>query len=193
MSSLPFAQLQGGGGFCADRRFLSALAEQPDPVLDLPPADPLAEAFEQGFNEGIAAAQAELALQEAERAAASETIELALYRMDQQGAQEMAERLRQTVLALCEQAVLPLAVEPEGLTARISRAVAMLQRAQDEKRVLLHPDDLALVATRLPPDLLVEADPSVERGGLRIETPDGGVEDGPSQWRRILDEAFHEC
>lgn len=193
MSSLPFAQMQGRGGFSADRRFLSALVPEPAPAVDMPAVDPLAEAFEQGFNEGLAAAQAELALQQAERDAAREAIELALYRMDQQGAQEMAERLRQTVLALCEQAVLPLAVEPAGLAARIARAVAMLQRAQDEKRVLLHPDDLALVAPRLPADLLVEADPSVERGALRIETADGGVEDGPSQWRRILDEAFREC
>lgn len=193
MSSLPFARLQGGGGFSADRRFLSALVPEPEPVAETPAVDPLAEAFEQGFNEGLAAAQAELALQQAEREAAREQIELVLYRMDQQGAQEMAERLRQTVLALCEQAVLPLAVEPAGLAARIARAVAMLQRAQDEKRVLLHPEDLALVASRLPADLLVEADPSVERGGLRIETADGGVEDGPSQWRRILAEAFHEC
>lgn len=193
MSSLPFAQMQRRGGFNADLRFLSGLAPQPEHMVDLPTADPLSEAFEQGFNEGIAAAQAELTLQQAERDAAREAIELALYRMDRQGAVEMAERLRQTVLALCEQAVLPLAVEPAGLAARIARAVAMLQRAQDEKRVLLHPEDLALVASLLPAGLLVEADPSVERGALRIETPDGGVEDGPSQWRRILAEAFHEC
>ena len=77
--------------------------------------------------------------------------------------------------------------------AKLDRAVAMLQRAQDERRVLIHPDDLALVHAHLPTGLVVEADPSVERGALRIETPDGGVEDGPSQWRRILAEAFREC
>ena len=112
--------------------------------------------------------------------------------------QQHAERsralgLRQTVLAQCEQAVLPLAIDAVGLSARITRAVAMLQRAQDERRVLIHPDDLALVHAHLPTGLVVEADPSVERGALRIETPDGGVEDGPSQWRRILAEAFREC
>ena len=193
MSSLPFALMQGRGGFSADRRFLSSLVPEPEPEIAEPVIDPLAEMFERGFHEGHAAAREDMERREAERDAAREAIELALYRMDNQGAQEMAERLRQTVLALCEHAVIPLAVDPDGLAARIARAVAMLQRAQDERRVLLHPEDLALVASRLPADLLVEPDPSVERGGLRIETPDGGVEDGPSQWRRILGEAFREC
>jgi flagellar assembly protein FliH len=69
----------------------------------------------------------------------------------------------------------------------------MLRRTQDERRVLLNPEDLALVEGRLPPGLAVEPDASVERGGLRIETEDGGIEDGPSQWRRILAEAFRAC
>jgi flagellar assembly protein FliH len=50
-----------------------------------------------------------------------------------------------------------------------------------------------LIGTRLPASLTVEADPSVERGGLRIETTDGGIEDGPSHWRRALAEAFGQC
>ena len=59
--------------------------------------------------------------------------------------------------------------------------------------MLLNPEDLALVRDRLPKGLTVEAEPGVERGGLRIETPDAGIEDGPAQWRRILAEAFREC
>ena len=89
--------------------------------------------------------------------------------------------------------MLPLALDAEGLAARILAAVAMLRRTQDERRVLLNPDDLLLLEGRLPAGFEVEADPSVERGGLRIETADGGIEDGPSQWRRILAEAFREC
>ena len=71
--------------------------------------------------------------------------------------------------------------------------MTMLRRTQDERRVLLNPDDVLLVEARLPQGLEIEADPSVERGALRIETADGGIEDGPSQWRRILAEAFREC
>ena len=76
---------------------------------------------------------------------------------------------------------------------RIERAVALLRRRQDESRVRLHPEDLALVAGRLPEGLMLEADPTLERGALRVETADGGVEDGPSQWRAILAEALGTC
>ncbi|MEO0061639.1 MAG: hypothetical protein RLZZ08_199 [Pseudomonadota bacterium] len=193
MSSLPIAQMQAAGGFAPDRRFAVFTRARPDPADEPPPHDPVKDAFEQGFAEGYSAARSEAVQQEQDRDARRETIELTLARMDEQATQELAERLRQTVLALCEQAVLPLALDAEGLAARINRAVAMLQRAQDDRRVLLHPDDLALVQPRLPAGLAVEADPSVERGGLRIVTPDGGVEDGPGQWRRILAEAFREC
>ena len=69
----------------------------------------------------------------------------------------------------------------------------MLQRAQDERRVLLHPEDLALVEGRLPEGIALVPDPAIERGGLRIDSEDGGIEDGPAQWRRILAEAFGAC
>lgn len=192
MSSLPFASM-GSGGFSANPRYAAIIAA-PQPNMAHPaPANPVEDAFEQGFTEGYATASEEAERRAAQADAEREAITFAFARMDDLGAQEMAERLRQTVLALCEQAVLPLAIDAVGLSARITRAVAMLQRAQDERRVLIHPDDLALVHAHLPTGLVVEADPSVERGALRIETPDGGVEDGPSQWRRILAEAFREC
>ena len=130
---------------------------------------------------------------ERERDARREAIELAFARFDEASAAALRERLRQTVLALCEEAVVPLVIDPEGLALRIDKATAMLQRSQDERRVLLNPEDLALVEGRLPAGLLVEADATVERGGLRIETPDGGIEDGPAHWRRVLVEAFGEC
>ena len=57
----------------------------------------------------------------------------------------------------------------------------------------LNPDDLALVAPRLPSEWKVSPDPALERGALRVETSNGGVEDGPAQWRHALAEAFHAC
>jgi flagellar assembly protein FliH len=184
----------GSAGFSADPRFAAILAmpeREPEPLPIV--ADPLQEAFDHGFAEGHAAALQAADAAEREREAARGAIELSLARLDQQTVQDMAERLRQTVLVLCEQAVMPLAIDPEGLALRVTRAVAMLQRAQDEKRVALHPDDLALVAARLPADLQVDADPRLERGALRIDTADGGIEDGPGQWRRILTEALRAC
>ena len=48
---------------------------------------------------------------------------------------------------------------PRDLLLRVERAVAMLQRAQDERVVRLHPEDLALIGARLPASLTVEARP----------------------------------
>ncbi|AKH44164.1 flagellar assembly protein FliH [Altererythrobacter atlanticus] len=175
--------------FTQDPRFAGFAGSPPPPC----PADPVGEAFERGYAQGMDDTRAEIARQQAASETALRKIELAFTRLDEETAAELREKFRQTVLALCNEAIAPLAVDEEGLTRRIERAVSMLQRSQDEKRVLLNPEDLALVADRLPSGLTVEADPAIERGALRIETPDGGIEDGPSQWRRILDEAFREC
>ncbi|BBC72153.1 flagellar assembly protein H [Altererythrobacter sp. B11] len=191
MSRLPLEQMFRPSSFTRDPRFAGLHAEQHARAAHVP--DPLGDAFQRGYAEGVAEARAEAAREAAERQAAERRIELAFSALDEETAAEMRERLRLTVLALCEHAIAPLAVDPEGLANRVERAVAMLQRSQDERRVLLHPQDLALVRDRLPADLKAEADPSVERGALRIETSDGGIEDGPAQWRRILAETFREC
>jgi len=192
MSSLPLLSLGTPRGFAADRRFASLVtcagAEAPAPQ-----PDPIAEAFARGRAEGHAEALALAEARAAEAEAARQRIELAFTRLDEQSAAELRERLRVTVLALCEEAVAPLAVNARGLAKRIERAVAMLQRKQDECVVRLHPRDLALVQKRLPEGFPLEADASLERGALRIETADGGIEDGPSQWRAILAEALREC
>ncbi|MFC4254889.1 hypothetical protein GRI97_05595 [Altererythrobacter xixiisoli] len=196
MSSLPpelFARSAGG------RARFSPLFVKPDPgpapvVVEVPPPiDPAIAAYERGYAEGAAITQAHADAAALARSEAAGRIELAFARMDEAALTDLKSMLRQTVIALCEATLLPAAIDQDGLTARIEKAAGMLQRAQDEKRVLLHPDDLALVRDRLPQGLQLVADSSIERGGLRIETPDGGIEDGPSQWRRILAEAFREC
>lgn len=196
-ASLPLDRLRGGGGFARDPRFSGLFrnpaAEAAAAAAAAPEPDPVAEAYRKGFEEGRAEAEAHAAEREREREAQRQAIELAFARFDAASAEALRERLRQTVLALCEEAVLPLAIDPEGLAARVKKAVAMLQRVQDERRVLLHPDDIALVRDRLPADLELVPDPAVERGALRIDSEDGGIEDGPKQWRRILAEAFGEC
>ena len=105
----------------------------------------------------------------------------------------LRETLRATVHALCDDAVLPLALDCEALARRIELAAAMLQRKHDQRVIHIHPEDLALVRDSVPPELELRADASIERGGLRVETDDGGVEDGPQQWRRAIAEAFESC
>lgn len=158
-----------------------------------PPSDPLQDAYDRGYAEALHAATAQAQAQEAERRQMDQQIALRFAQWDDETAKAMRERLRLTVIALCEETVLPLALDMDGLLARIQRAVDMLQRATDERRVLLNPADFERICHRLPEGLSAQPHPSVEPGGLRIETPDGGVEDGPSQWRQALAEAFQEC
>jgi flagellar assembly protein FliH len=194
MSSIPLQIMRARGEFSRDPRFsalLGSAAPKEGSVANA--VDPAAEAYARGYADGLAHARDEALHTERERDAARARMELAFARMDDASAADLAERLRQTVHALCEETIMPLAIDPVGLAARIEAAVGLLRRSQDERRVLLNPDDLALVHGRLPEGLVVEPDPSVERGALRIETTDGGIEDGPSQWRRILAEAFREC
>ena len=192
-AKLPFERLRGNSRFSRDPRFSPLLGQAPGNDAAEPERDPVEEAYLRGRIEGRAEAEAIAEERERERCSRLTAIELAFARFDTASEADLRERLRQTVHALCEEAVLPLALDGDGLAARIEKATRMLQRAQDERRVLLNPDDLALVEGRLPADLVALPDPSVERGALRIETEDGGIEDGPSQWRRILAEAFSEC
>ena len=113
--------------------------------------------------------------------------------LDEVLAEQLRQRLRDTVAALCESAIAPLALDEEALIHRIERAVALFSRADDERVIRLHPEDIALLSPRFAADWQVVPDPSLERGALRVESQGGGVEDGPELWRRAIAEALHQC
>jgi flagellar assembly protein FliH len=187
MSSLPLAALGGSAGFRLDPRFAFGNA------LPADPADPVAQAWSEGHATALAEAQAEAAsASQAERAARGR-IELSLARLDAELSETLRRRLLDTVTALCETALAPMALDREALTRRVAKAVAMLARADDDKLLRLHPADHALIADRLPAGLEVHDDPALERGSLRLETASGGVEDGPAHWRRAIAEALAQC
>ena len=145
------------------------------------------------FEDGQISAHADFeARLKAERAART-AIELAFARFDAASERQLRERMLATVHALCEEAVLPLALDTEGLARRVEAAAAMFQRKHDERIIHIHPEDLELVRGDVSADLELVPDASVERGGLRVETDDGGVEDGPQQWQRALAEIFAAC
>ena len=196
MSSL--AALTAGSpapaGFRSDSRFAlpvrAAAPIEPEPVQI---ADPVALAWAEGYARGLDDARAEAAEAAAAETEARTALDLSLTRLDAELAESLRQRLQDTVLALCEQTLVPYALDPAALAARVERAVAMFARAEDERVIRLHPDDLALIAERLSADWTVSPDPTLERGALRVESQSGGVEDGPAQWRRALIEAFHAC
>ena len=176
-----------------DRRFAAVAEVPPLPSSLTQTLDPVAAAWAEGYAAGAATADAEAQTRADEQAAAQAKLELAFTRLDAAQEEALRERLHQTVTALCEAAIAPLALNPEALARRVARAAAMLARADDDRVLRLHPHDLALLGPRLPEGLAVEPDSSLERGALRMETQSGGIEDGPGQWRRAIAEALAEC
>lgn len=180
--------------FAGDMTPAPAADPAPPPPNDQPDStDPVAEAFNHGFAMGHEQASREAQIRADAEAAARSGLSLAFERLDAALEEELRLRLRDTVSALCESAIAPLAIEPEALLRRISVAVAMLKRAEDERLVRLHPEDLRLVSPRLSAEWQVQPDATLERGTVRIETATGGVEDGPANWRRAIAEALQRC
>lgn len=182
-----------GEGFRVDPRYSGVAPAAPPPSPEEPLPDPLASAWAEGFAAGEAHAREEALASAKADAEARDRLALSFARLDATLEEELRVRLRDTVAALCEAALAPYALDEDALVARVGKAVAMLARADDDRVIRLHPEDLPLVAPRLSGDWVIQPDATLERGGLRVETASGGVEDGPEQWRRALDEALSQC
>lgn len=180
-------------GFRLDARFAGAPSGASLPPPQAEPVDPAAIAWAEGHAAGLAEARALMAEHAAIDDAAREILALSFSRLDARLQEELRLRLRDTVSALCESALAPLAFDEDALVRRIDKAVSMLARADDERVIRLHPEDLKLVSPRLSAEWQVLPDPTLERGALRVESTNGGVEDGPEQWRRAIAEALHQC
>ena len=181
--------------FAPDRRFDAAEpdADPAPPLPASPVADPLADAHEAGFARGYATARDEAQAQVETAAATRAKLQFTLARLDTEQTETLRQRLLDTVVALCEATLAPLALDRAALASRVERAAAMFARADDERLIRLHPDDLTAVQAMLPPEWDFLADPALERGALRIETRSGGAEDGPAQWRQAIREALDLC
>jgi flagellar assembly protein FliH len=187
--------LGGPTGFRQDARY--ALAVEPAPAArpepDAPPDDPITQAFTEGFAAGCAATQAEAEERARTEAEARDGLTLSFARLDHDLEEELRQRLRDTVAALCEGAIAPLTLDAEALMRRIEKAVSMLARADDERIIRLHPDDIGLISGQFGMDWQIVPDSALERGSLRVESTNGGIEDGPAIWRRAIAEALHQC
>lgn len=196
--AFPLADLIGGstGPFARDARFVPAGERTPTEAAAIPRVpeqDPVQNAFADGYAQGAEDARRAAQVEAAEADAARHRIETALMRMDEALLHQLQDRLRQTVLALCDAALAPAAIDAEALAQRVATAAAMLARAEDARVIRLHPEDLALVHARLPEAWHCEPDSALERGAIRVEGAHGGVEDGPEQWRRAIEDALRQC
>lgn len=179
---------RGNSGFARDNRYVPVAERRAN--AGEPAFDPIADAYARGYADGAQAADDAARAEAAVSDAARHRIETVLARMDSATTDQFAERLKDTVLSLCQAVLTDAALAPDALTRRVTTAAAMFSRAGDERVIRLHPEDLALVQGRLPDNWHCEPDPQMERGALRIETSGGGVEDGPAQWRAALEEAL---
>lgn len=189
MSRVAYSAFGKSAGFTPTARYTRV----PEAAPTIPVVDEVEDAYRRGFEDGQAAARADAEAQIAREREARAAIELAFARFDADSAEALRESLCATVHALCEEALVPLALETQSLTKRIEIAASMLQRKHDERVISIHPEDLKLVRDSVDPSLELVADASVERGGLRVDTDDGGIEDGPQKWKRALVEAFETC
>lgn len=195
-----FETLARPARFQPDLRFTAtAPSAEPalqEPLADTPAApeapDPIVEAYARGFAEGHRQAAEEAAERAAADVAARDRLALSFARIDERLEEELRLRLRDTVAALCEAAIAPLALDPLALTRRVETAVSMLARADDDRVIQLNPRDFELISPRLRSEWKILPDRTLERGSVRIETANGGVEDGPASWRRAIDEALQQ-
>ena len=186
---------RASGGFLGDARFAAKRpAQQPPAPVEIRAEvpDPIVAAHAAGYDQGVAEARAEAEAARVNREATWQALVIMAAQLNVEQTRALADRLRETVIALCESALADVALDPAALARRVEAAAAMLARADDDRVIRLHPDDLELVQPRLPADWTPVPDPLLSRGSLRIEGRYGGVEDGPKQWQAALAEALRE-
>lgn len=182
-----FAALSQGSGFQPDTRFGAVPAPVPEPEPERPDAV-LADMLVNAEARGRETALAEMASEGAVRAA----LKLSFQKLDAQLNERLAHRLAETVAALCETALAPMALDAEALQSRCLKAVALLEDDADA-RLRLHPDDTALLDPEFARNWTIASSPELARGTVVFETPEGTVRDGPDEWRSTMREALGLC
>lgn len=184
---------------------LQAAATATDATYSIAPADragegeqktteeALRQAWEAGFESGVAMER------RLTRETSSQDRELLMQMRDEikqindDGVKMLENRLREAVLALCRQAIDDISIAPDRLAARIQAAVKQLVSSHNEKVIEVSPGDLDALRATLPAEWKLVANADLPRGAIRVATPEGGIEDGPDQWKQALEEAIRTC
>ena len=114
MSRIAYAALGRPGSFARDGRY--AKPQVPEEPVET--EDVAEKAYRAGYEDGQLSARADFDAQLTAERAARSTIELAFARFDAESERQLRDRMLATVHALCEEAVLPLALDSEGLARR---------------------------------------------------------------------------
>jgi len=143
-------------------------------------------AYAEGERAGRAAVMAEIAQGKEPR----ERLGLALARLDADWEERLSARLAETVAALCEATLAPLALDPEALQRRCIAAAGVVGEGIIDASLRLHPDDIDLLDPAFASTWHLVPDPGLERGTVEFDMPEGAVRDGPEEWRGAMREAL---
>lgn len=152
--------------------------------------DPVATARSAGYDEGVAAALAQVAADATRDRTLMDNLVAAINDDRRIDRDRLAGHLRQTVLQLVRQMVGEAGVDAGLLERRVKLAAGMLADDAESAVLRLHPEDMALVDGRLPGNIFAAGDASVERGHFVLESAATIVEDGPGLWLEQLAQAI---
>ena len=152
--------------------------------------DPVATARAAGYDEGVAAALAQVAANAARDRQLFDGLVAAINDDRRIDRDRLAGHLRQTVLQLVRQMVGETEIDGDLLSRRVKLAAGMLANDAGSAVLRLNPEDLPLVDGRLPENIFAAGDAAVERGHFVLESSATIVEDGPSLWLDQLAQAI---
>ena len=170
--------------------------ETPAPAAAPPPEDTAAErallrdsARAEGYAEGLAAGRAEAEAAGVRLRQLAESFSDTLDNLDFR----LADMVLELALDVARQVVAgELAARPERVLDVVNMALKQMAETSREARLLLHPDDAALVRPHLEQvldktRLRVVEDARIARGGCLVETSQGDLDATlPARWRQVV-------
>jgi len=167
------ALMAEGRGF-RPLHFGAPLVAETVPVEPAPAAaEPADDPFAQGLAEGQRLAEAAFAVEREQLLALVAGAEA----LQDEPSEELAQLIAETVERLVRQIVGRAPIDAEWLQTQADIAAAMVAEADKARTLWVNPADAALLMDA-PIALPVEADPTMMRGTVRIETSAGWIEHG---------------
>ncbi|SEA42297.1 flagellar assembly protein FliH [Variovorax sp. YR216] len=147
-----------------------------------------AQGLAQGHTEGVAAGLAAASAHAEQLRAIASSLPAALHRAES----EVADALLTLALDIARQVVhRTLRAEPEWVLPLVQELLHAEPALQGEPRLLLHPDDVALVKNSLGNELEaagwhVRADETMTRGGCRVQSASGELDASlETRWKNV--------
>lgn len=145
------------------------------PTFDEEPVSIEAAAYARGLEDGRRTVEMEVAAERDALARLAESLEV----LQPQPANALALLLAETVDRLVRDVVGSVEIDPITLLARAKAAAELVAADSAPSKLRANPEDLPLLA-EADLDLALEADRTLPRGAIVLETGDGWIEDGPA-------------